>query len=1027
MLLYHDGRRYVCKSLYTERELPKSAGFRWDPLLKVWWTDKDANAWKLIGYADTATKLLLKRSIKDQSKSLSLSRAVDANVEIPAPDGLRYLPFQKAGIAYALSRPAVLIGDEMGLGKDQPLYSKILTPNGWTTMGEIKVGDEVIGSEGLPHIVTGVFPQGRKIVYRIWFSDGEFVDCGLDHLWNVIHPNSKFGGCKYKTLPLREILKTPLHYASGNARYYLPTVSPITLKEKVQVLHPYLLGVLLGDGCLHNPTPSLSSISKELLNEVSILLPQNYELRRISQSNYDYRIVHSDLVPRTSPNIVRAALADLGVNVKSNRKFIPDLYKFGSLKQRVALFQGLMDTDGWAQASSSKSFGLFYTSVSELLCDDVRFLVESFGGVARKSSRIRSFTYKGEKKKGQRSYTLTISLPREVSPFRCVKEKKLDRFKPRIKYLPVRAIKKVEKIGFRKTQCILVDASDGLYVTDHCVLTHNTIEAIGVINAGSKPERVLIICPASLKGNWAREFAKWTTHRLSIGIATSKEPWPPDHVVIVNYDILDRFEKEIAGTVFDYLIVDECHYVKNSNTKRAAHVLGRAKKGARPAVDPIKARKRMFMSGTPIVNRPKELWPIIHSLDPKRWTSFFKYAMRYCGAYHNGWGWDFSGSSNLGELQEILRSTVLVRRLKSEVLKELPDKVRQVIELPANGAKKLIEAEWEKWREHKDKVEELQKRIEDAAVLKDVGAYREAVQALRSEMVIAFSSMAQVRHDTAVAKIPMVVEHLTNVLESGNKVVVFAHHHDVVDALAKEFEGSCVVVDGRVPPGRRIELVDAFQMNPKMNLFIGSITAAGVGITLTAASHVIFAELDWVPGNVSQAEDRLHRIGQKDSVLVQHLVLEDSLDAHMAKVIVKKQEVIEKALDKEAIAVPREKTKKDLLNYIDRETSFRKEEKELTDKADAQKRKNLASTPTWYSSSDVLEALRILAERCDGARSLDGNGFNKFDTAFGKDLASRNFLTPGQTEAGIKLVRKYRKQLPERIQEKLNLVQKAGV
>jgi SNF2 family DNA or RNA helicase len=658
MLLYHDGRRYVCKSLYTERALPKSAGFRWDPQAKVWWTDKDANAWKLVGYADSATKLLLKRSIKGQSKSLSLSRAVDANVEIPAPGSLQYLPFQRAGIAYALSRPAVLIGDEMGLGK--------------------------------------------------------------------------------------------------------------------------------------------------------------------------------------------------------------------------------------------------------------------------------------------------------------------------------------------------------------------TVEAIGVINAGPKPERVLIICPASLKGNWAREFSKWTTHKVSIGIATSKEPWPPDHVVIVNYDILDRFEKEIAGTVFDYLIVDECHYVKNSNTKRAAYVLGRAKKGTHPSVEPIKAHKRMFMSGTPIVNRPKELWSIIHSLDPKRWTSFFKYAMRYCGAYHNGWGWDFSGSSNLGELQTTLRSTILVRRLKSEVLKELPDKVRQVIELPSNGAKKLVEAEWEAWRAHKDRVEELQKRIEEAAVLKDVDTYRVAVKALQSEMVIAFSEMAKVRHDTAVAKIPMVVEHLTNVLESGNKAVVFVWHHDVVDALAKEFEGVSVVIDGRVPPSKRIELVDAFQMNPKIKLFIGSITAAGVGITLTAASHVIFAELDWVPGNVSQAEDRLHRIGQKDCVLVQHLVLEESLDAHMAKVIVKKQEVIEKALDKESIAVPREK--KSLV------TMSNPKKEDWVEKAYKAPPKKSPTTVAWYSSSDVLEALKFLADRCDGARSMDGHGFNKFDTAFGKDLAARNFLTPGQVEAGVKLVRKYRKQLPERLREKLDPV-----
>jgi SNF2 family DNA or RNA helicase len=142
-----------------------------------------------------------------------------------------------------------------------------------------------------------------------------------------------------------------------------------------------------------------------------------------------------------------------------------------------------------------------------------------------------------------------------------------------------------------------------------------------------------------------------------------------------------------------------------------------------------------------------------------------------------------------------------------------------------------------------------------------------------------------------------VIKHLKECLEAEEKVVVFAHHHDLVHALQREFP-TAAVVTGETPVGSRSLEVDKFQFDPNCHLFIGSIHAAGVGLTLTAAQLVVFAELDWVPGNVSQAEDRLHRIGQRGSVLVQHLVFDDSVDSIMVHTIIEKQEVIEKALDR---------------------------------------------------------------------------------------------------------------------------------
>ena len=157
--------------------------------------------------------------------------------------------------------------------------------------------------------------------------------------------------------------------------------------------------------------------------------------------------------------------------------------------------------------------------------------------------------------------------------------------------------------------------------------------------------------------------------------------------------------------------------------------------------------------------------------------------------------------------------------------------------------------------------------------------------------------MSKVRHDTAVAKIEAVIEHLEEVLETQDKVVVFCHHHDVAHALHDHFGSKAAFVTGEVEPAKRMAQVDRFQHDPTCKLFIGGIQAAGVGLTLTAAQHVVFAELDWVPGNVMQAEDRLHRIGQRGWYLVQHLVFDDSVDSLMAQTIIDKQKVIEAAMD----------------------------------------------------------------------------------------------------------------------------------
>lgn len=391
-----------------------------------------------------------------------------------------------------------------------------------------------------------------------------------------------------------------------------------------------------------------------------------------------------------------------------------------------------------------------------------------------------------------------------------------------------------------------------------------TIQAIGWLNCHPEIESCLVVCPATLKINWAREMDKWLVS-------------PCVDVTIVNYDVLHKLD---LSQHYDVAILDEAHYIKNNKARRSQFCRM------------IRADNKIALTGTPILNRPIELWNVLHWLDPLRWpvSSYMPYAIRYCGAFQRRIKvrgtyrkvWVMDGASNLDELREHLRP-LMIRRLKADVLKDLPPKRRQIIELPTTGLSP-------------DLREQL--RICTMSVQGLEHAYRDNVQKLESALQVAWMNMAEVRHEAGLVKASKALELIQDAIEASGKVVVFAHHRDVIAQLTEALvDYRPAVITGDTPHPARQTAVDAFQTDPGVRVFIGQIQAAGVGITLTAASHVIFVELDWTPGVVSQAEDRCHRIGQKDSVLVQHLVLEGSLDAHMAKALVRKQSTIERALD----------------------------------------------------------------------------------------------------------------------------------
>lgn len=408
--------------------------------------------------------------------------------------------------------------------------------------------------------------------------------------------------------------------------------------------------------------------------------------------------------------------------------------------------------------------------------------------------------------------------------------------------------------------------------------------SIGVINI-LQPKRVLVIVPNILKLNWKRELERWLIKPYNIYLVNDNAPFEfcERTIIIVNYErvikseVLEQLQRPV-----DILIIDECHKIKNPEAQRTRKILTDEN-----ALFNF-ADKVLLLTGSPMPNRPIELYPLINKLFPNRW-SYWGFAKRYCGLYQDYYGcWKADGASNLEELHLWLREKFMLRRLKKDVLKELPEKQYQLIVFDSKPVEALLEQE----KKILNKVGIC--KIEQ---VENVQQWKKALsKLLRSSDED--SSIMHVRHLLGLQKVPFVVEHLNEFFEGcTNKVVLFAHHRDVLEEIHAAFQDNSVLVYGGMTNNARQAAVDRFQNDSNCRLLCANIHVAGIGLTLTAASVVMFAELDFVPANMLQAEDRCHRIGQGNKVLIQYLVFDNSLDVHIAWLLTHKRKWAEMLLD----------------------------------------------------------------------------------------------------------------------------------
>jgi hypothetical protein len=394
---------------------------------------------------------------------------------------------QKNAIKSINKHNVVIVTAPAGAGKEQPLTSKILTPNGWTKMGDIKLMDKVVGDDGNSYTVTGIYPQGEKDVYEIIFSDDSKVECGLEHLWDIKLYGDRIENNKYITYSLKNILKDGLYdiEKSGYKRwkYYIPMTKPVIFNKNSNLsIEPYAFGLLIGDGCFvnnkikfTNPEEDLLTYLKEYVESVGMIA----DIQRDRRSKSCSELTINKMIAYKDKCYFTEQLRHLNLLGKhSYDKFIPKEYLYSTIQERIDLLSGLIDTDGEVDKS-----GYVYSTTSYQLALDVQFLVQSLGGTAKIEHRQTYFTYKGEKKAGLPSYRLNIKMPRNIQIFKSIKHKNKF-FKGQTKAR--RTIREIKYIGKKQCQCIMVNSPNYRYLTDDCVVTHNTTAVKGIFDLLSK-------------------------------------------------------------------------------------------------------------------------------------------------------------------------------------------------------------------------------------------------------------------------------------------------------------------------------------------------------------------------------------------------------------------------------------------------------------------------------------------------------------------------------------------------------------
>jgi len=922
---------WVAEYEYAQRDIPKKAGFKWHgdgeyhsknkdkciPCLsglplKRWWTNRSECVARMEAECSPEALELL----HGHRTAVIASKAVDSDIDIPCPEGYSYLPYQRAGIAYVMARKNTLIGDEMGCvdgdavihvnrsgaGREYTLAQAYRRFNGFDRAnwnwdpatptfarsmcdGELRLNRVMaIVDKGIQSVIKVTLGSGKTIrltsdheISRpedIWteavkLTSGDVVltngitvcnDCGSEE-GVATYKYAKFPGVcrqcmyrKHRSKPTwkggKFIDKDGYVRVSGMWEHHRVGRGGFVY-EHIIVMENHLGREIKWPENVHHKDGDRSNNSIDNLEAMSISEHNREHGRHKNLDSQRCRFIPRNDTVVSVESDGEAHVYDI-VMSDPYRNFVANgiiVHNCGKTVEALGAVNASPDAKSILVICPA-SLRLNWRKEANTWLVNEDFSYHVIESATKKVKTGRKIEKESKSRKTgeitKKMVNETITVPMEI---------------PHANFVIVN----YELLRGKMEEDLQTDEHKRISAKVKLVLSFKpekppTKEAIAKMSQVDRDEL------AKLMKMGKRDLAN-LQGRAKKAKKDIPMKWEPSPVL-----------RQLMDRDWDILIVDECHKIKNPKSLQAKCIFGQRaekKKGlpSAPGMMSMCARN-IFLTGTPLPNRPIEMQPIAAALAPEHFGNFFQFAKRYCdgrqewvpvtGDPNGKMIWNFSGSSNLEELQELLRSTFMIRRLKKDVLKELPSKRRQVILMPADGANKAVEAEAAAYEEKEDKLEEFSAQIAKAHAMGDAESYNKAVNALQEAQAAAFTEMAKLRKDLAIAKIPAVISHLESAFENGiGKIVFFGHHHVMNDAIAEHFGDAAVKLTGTVTSNEaRQGAVDRFQEEDSVKLFVGSIGAAGVGHTLTAASTVIFGELDWVPANVTQAEDRCLFAGQ---------------------------------------------------------------------------------------------------------------------------------------------------------------------
>lgn len=723
---------------------------------------------------------------------------------------------QKQALVSMHPRKINFLSFQPRLGKAQPFSSEVLTATGWRKMADINIGDIVFDHEGNQTKVTGVFDQGVKETFKVTFSDKSFTRCCNDHLWMV---QSKYMAQQDKgwiVKPLSEIREDIILQTETKKRFKwaVPQPPKIEFQEKELPLNPYLLGLLLGDGCLISSI-SFSTDDEELIPAIQSIIPHGMHIHKLRADNYSWGITP---IQRGINPLIRI-LREMGLfNCRSHDKFIPHDFLFSSVEQRTALLQGLLDTDGHIHHIKGS---ITFSTCSPMIRDGIMFLVRSLGGQC---------SFGEDAREGKRTgFFMTICLPDDIDPVRL--SRRIARVK-KGRRLKDRRIVAIEPDIMEECRCISVDSPHHTYLTDNCIVTHNTITAAS-LSIIHNIERTVVITYDIGKWNYVYDMTdpKWDGQniltKLNFTVLSAAKNQCvhafDERFLIVNYESLGKYIDFIMDSHIPpgHIIISEAQKIKNHQSKnfKSVHKLYSQCPDARLT----------FETGTPVLNRTSDMYAYFKLAGHSLGENFADFKRQYSEVdkVHG----NVVASMNIPSLQR-RQSNFIIRRTQEECL-DMP--AHNYIEL------KFQLGEWEK-------------------------EYRRAIfETMRATGKVAIESAIQsINRIMAISKVPGIIEHVEQLIDAGEKVIVYFSYTDPIRKVVEHFGSAATFIDGSVKGGQaKMDRALKFKNDPNCMVMVAQIAAAGHTVDLSISSNVILGNYPMSPKGIEQALDRTKNLDKK--------------------------------------------------------------------------------------------------------------------------------------------------------------------